>query len=105
MIHTAFFLTHWFHFFYDGKPWYSGQVWGNVFVIAIVAPLGYMWSKTKFWPLNSIRHGINHLHDTVGTLQRHQHEHNKWVALHIARMHEAQTGKPADPHPHFGDLS
>jgi hypothetical protein len=33
-----------------------------------------------------------------------QREHNEWVARHVARIHEAQTGSPADPHPHFPSI-
>lgn len=91
-------MTSFLHFFYLGHPWYAGQVYGNVFVVVIAAPLGWLWSRTKFWPLRPIHHGLQRLE----AHQQRQHEHNAWMAQQIARMHEHVTGTPADPHPHHG---
>jgi hypothetical protein len=88
------------HFFYLGHPWYSGQVWGNVFVIAIVAPLGWVWARTKFWPLRPLQHGLKRLE----AHHARAHEHNEWAARQIARMHLEVTGQPADQHPHHPDI-
>jgi hypothetical protein len=62
---AAVFFSHFFHYFYvpTSGPWYAGNVWGNVFVIAIVAPLGWLWAKSKFWPLIPIQKGIHGLHE------------------------------------------
>ena len=78
----AAFLSHWFHYFYipAGEPWYHGNVWGNLFVVAVIFPLGWLWSRTKFWPLRPLRHGIEGLHAKVDAFRKeHQEAH---VALH-----------------------
>lgn len=33
--------------------------------------------------------------------QQRQHEHNEWVARHVAETFRQTTGKDPDPHPHF----
>lgn len=58
---SVFFL-HFLQSMYAGSPWYVGQVWGNVFVVAIVGPLGWLWAKTKFWPLAPIKAHLEALH-------------------------------------------
>lgn len=80
---ATFFLAHFLHFFYfpNGQPWYTGAVWSNVFVIAVLAPLGYMWSKTKYWPLNAIHSKLDSLfkrHDAhTEHLEQILREHKK----------------------------
>ena len=98
----AIFLSHWFHFFYvpAGEPWYHGNVWGNVFVIAVVAPLGWVWSKTRFWPLRPVQHGLRHLHEKFDEHRAKQAEHNEWMARHVKALHEKHVG-PVEDHPHF----
>ena len=93
-------MTNFVHFFYLGKPWYTGNAWGNVFVLAILIPGGWLWSRTKFWPLRPVRRALVRLE----AHHARQHEHNLWAARQIARMHEHVTGQPADQHPHHPDI-
>jgi|ERR1700677_676288 len=100
---SAFFLSHFIEFFYTGvghEPWWHAAVWGNVFVIFVVAPLGWLWSKTKFWPIKPIKEGITALHEKLDDHHKRQDEHNEWMAKHIAALHREHIGEP-DPHPHF----
>ena len=99
----AFFLSHWFHFFYvpAGEPWYHGNVWGNAMVILVLAPLGWLWSKTKFWPLRPIKHGIQGLHEKLDAHHKRVEAHNEWMAKTHAAIHREITGKEPPPHPHF----
>jgi hypothetical protein len=57
-------LWHYFYVPLHG-PWYTGNVWGNVFVIAVVAPAAWLWSRTKFWPLRPAQHALAHIKHTV----------------------------------------
>jgi hypothetical protein len=110
---TATIFIHFFHYFYvpSTGPWYAGNVWGNVFVIIVVAPLGWLWSKTRFWPMRPAEHLIKGLHTKIDNHIASQKEHNKkqeahneWVAKHVAEQHKTITGKDASPHPHFKDI-
>jgi hypothetical protein len=87
----AFFLAHWFHFFYvpTGEPWYHGNVWGNAMVILVLAPLGWLWSKTKFWPIRPVTKGIEHLH---AKLDAHHKELHARLDAH-EEMHRAHAEK------------
>ncbi len=98
------FITHfWQYFYFPAKgPWYAGSVWGNVFVAAIIFPLGYIWSKLKWWPLKPMEHLTKGLHTKLdGHIQR-QHEHNELIQKHAEHQtklteemhHLAYTGKP-----------
>ena len=49
------FLGNFLHFFFGGHPWYQGAVWGNVVAIIPCGIIGWLWSKTKFWPLNHLK--------------------------------------------------
>ena len=96
----AAFFSHWFHTFYvpSSGPWYGGQVWGNVFVVAVIAPLGWLWSRTRFFPLRPIQHGLTALH---AQLDAH-HAHNRWMAQAMRELHLKTDGEPpAEQHPHF----
>ncbi len=88
---TGTLVSNWFHYFYipSHGAWYTGNVWGNLFVIAIVAPLGWLWSKTKFWPLRPIGHAIEHLH-------RKLDEHGAHLA--VIRAHAEHQTKLAQDH-------
>src|ERR1700741_775684 len=63
-------FTHAFQYFYVPAhgPFYEGNVWGNAFVILVLAPLGFVWSKMKFWPLKGLEADVQELH-------RLHHEH------------------------------
>jgi hypothetical protein len=54
--HILHSILLWFHTEYlpVGQPFYMGQVWGNVFVVFVAAPLAFIWAKTKYWPLHII---------------------------------------------------
>jgi hypothetical protein len=60
----AFFASHFLQYNYapPGHSFWEGAVWPNVVVITIVAPLGWLWSKTRFWPLRPIKHALHGLH-------------------------------------------
>lgn len=57
-------LLHFWHTMYvpSAGPFYDGQVWGNVFVVAVLAPLGWLWSRTKFWPLRPLHRQLERVH-------------------------------------------
>ena len=42
-------MGHWFqyNFLPSNEPWYHGSIWPNVFVILVVAPLGWLWLRAK----------------------------------------------------------
>src|ERR1700722_6427464 len=89
---AVLFFTHFFHYFYIPAtgPWYAGSIWGNVFVIAVVAPLGWLWSKTKFWPIRPITHSLQHLHTKLDEHRTEMAEHRKRIDAHnewTARLH------------------
>ena len=92
----------WLKFFYD---WPNGAIWGNVVVVSVLVPLGWVWSKTKFWPLRPIKHALHGLHtklDAHGELLKVEHqraeEHRIWQ--HQAHIAE-RRGEPIPPHPRF----
>ena len=70
-------MIHFLHYFYvpSTGPWYTGNVWGNVFVIAVVAPLGWLWSKTRFWPMRPLEHAIHHVHERLDEHASHHEAH------------------------------
>jgi hypothetical protein len=96
-------VIHLLEFFYAPRtgPWWNGAIWGNVFVIPVAAALAYGWSRTKFWPLRPIRHGIEGLHRKVDAHHARAEAHAQWMARTQAAMHEHVTGHPAPTHPHF----
>jgi hypothetical protein len=96
-------FTHWFNYFYvpASGPWYAGNVWGNVFVVAVLAPLGYLWSKTKYWPLGPIKKGVTSIHIHLLNHIEESRQHREWSAKHLAEIYEKHMKTPADKHPHF----
>jgi hypothetical protein len=95
------FFIHFFHFFYDpsGAPWYQGAVWSNVFVILVLAPLGYLWSKTKFWPLNLVHKKLDSLHvkhDAHAEQLRLLHEKHDQLLKEVGRLHRRMDHAPFD---------
>lgn len=104
----AFFLTHWFEYFYvpgSHEVWYHGNIWGNVFVIAVVAPLGYLWAKSKFWPLNLIHAKLDKIHEKVGASIEHHKRTNMMLEevhhfMHTGEEHPRVTARrDAGEHP------
>jgi hypothetical protein len=73
----AVFLTHWFHFYFWGGPspvpvniWYERGVWGNVFAVLPLAPIGvaagiagYIWHKRIIARLHRRIDGLAAAHD------------------------------------------
>ncbi len=90
---SVVFFWHWLQFNYTGgpgEPFYRAATWPNVFVIAIVAPLGYLWSKTKFWPLRPLKHVLSHVVHASRMIEEIHHlahtgeEHPRVAARRIA---------------------
>ena len=48
-------MWHWFHYNFlpSNEPWYHGAIWPNVFVILVVAPLGWLWLRSKHLALTT----------------------------------------------------
>jgi hypothetical protein len=63
----------------SGGPWWAGNVYGNVFVIPIVAVLGFIWSRSHWWPLRPIHSALRGLHEKADETHRKLDEH---AALH-----------------------
>ena len=88
---AIFFLSHWFHFLFWGSPWYTGAIWSNIFVVFVAAPLGYLWSKTKFWPLKYLERSHQELHDKIDELHRKhdiQQAHTEHLIQRIDDLHK-----------------
>jgi hypothetical protein len=102
---AVFFFTHFFHFFYGepGEPWYHAAVWGNIVAVTILAPCGYIWAKSKFWPLNLIHAKLNeslahHRHlvlmaEEMHTLMHTGNEHPRVTARREAGEHPTPKGE------------
>lgn len=77
----ALFLTHFWHYMYapHGEPWYRAAVWPNLVVVSVLAPLGWLWAKTRWWPLRPIHSALRGLHEKADETHRKLDEH---AALH-----------------------
>lgn len=77
----TFFLTHWLQYNYwpQGQPFYMGADWPNAFILLVLGPAGWVWSRTKFWPLRPLKH----------LLVEHRRTHQLIEEIH----HLAHTGK------------
>jgi hypothetical protein len=82
-------------FFYG---WYHGAIWSNVLVIPVVAVLGIVWAKTRFWPLRPIQHGLRTLHTKLDAHRTEAREHEEWTVHAIHALHHDE---PLPDHPHF----
>lgn len=100
MIHSL--LAFW-HAMYVPRtgPFYDGQVWGNVFVIAVLAPAGWVWSRTKFWPLGPLHRQFERLHAkldahhaAVRDLHARHDAHAEQLAKLAARLDEVHAKLP-----------
>jgi hypothetical protein len=87
----AFFLTHWFQYNYlpHGEAWYRAADWPNAMIGLVLVPLGWLWSKTKFWPIRPVTKGIEHLH---AKLDQHHKELHARLDAH-EEMHRAHAEK------------
>jgi hypothetical protein len=83
---ATFFLAHWFFFFFVGKPWYLAAIWGNVFCILVLAPLGWIWSKTKFFPLRPLNESVRLLHKKVDQSIAHHEAHAQQLQEHGEKL-------------------
>jgi hypothetical protein len=97
-------FTHWLQFFFVGKPWYVAAIWGNIFCVIVAAPLAWLWSKTKFWPLrplNAAVHGLHEKFDAHHTQVVAEHtrrqEHDRWTHDALLAVHRGEA-PPAHPH-------
>lgn len=80
---------HFLHVMFLGHPWYMAAIWGNVFVIVVLGPLGWLWSRTKLWPLNKVHKRIDELH------ARHDELRDLLTNQDKALIHTSQVGKVA----------
>ncbi len=83
-------MAQFLHFFFaqPGQPWYQAAVWGNVVAIVPCGIVGWVWSRTRFWPLRPVRHALEKIHD-----------HHEWHARQTKRLLE-HHGVQVDAHPH-----
>jgi biopolymer transport protein ExbB/TolQ len=91
LLTAAFFLMPLIKFFFLGHPWYVAAVWGNVFVIVVLVPLGWLWSRAKFWPLRPLENRVEHLHDKVDGLHAKHDAHAEQLeklAQHLEALHK-----------------
>lgn len=89
----------WFQTEYIPKsgPFYDGQTWGNVFVAPVAFALGWLWTKSKFWPLRPLEHGLAKTHEVLTTVHEHVTTmHKKHDDLH--EKHDALTQRVEELH-------
>lgn len=91
-------MIHFLHYFYvpSTGPWYTGNVWGNVFVGPVVLAIGYAWSKTKFWPLRPAQHALAHVKHLVVMTEELHHFHATGE-LHPRVQARIDAGEPPTP--------
>lgn len=71
------FLHFWHTMYWPvSGPWYDGAIWGNVFVVPVAAVLGWLWARTKFWPLKPIERHVHNLHAKVDAIHARHDEHD-----------------------------
>jgi hypothetical protein len=102
LINALISLAPFWHSMYWGHPWYTGQVWGNIFVVFIAAPVGWvlgkLWSRSKYWPLKPLERAVEALHVKHDAHAKHLDElHAKIDALHavVTSVH-GQEDPPGD---------
>lgn len=80
-MNSSTLFLHWFQYFYVPAhgPFWTGNVWGNVFVDVVIVPLAWLWSRAQ---------------------RGERREHERWVAKHVAEMYKETTGREPDVHPH-----
>lgn len=86
MLSIWHYIVQWFQFNYvpsNGHPFYTGATWANVFVGPIVIAIGWLWSKSKYWPLKPLEHAVHRLHE------RHDDhdEHLQVIIDHLEHLH------------------
>lgn len=87
------YIVHWFQFNYvpgSGHPFYTGATWGNIFVTPLVIIFGWVWSKTKFWPLKPLEHAVKKAHEKLDSAHEKLdslHEKHDALAAHVDDLH------------------
>lgn len=98
LLHFAFSLLPFLHSMYWGHPWYTGQIWGNIFVVIVAGPLGWAWSRTKFWPFRPLRVALTRVHSRIDELHDKHDAHADLIRdLHrkVDELHElVDTPRP-----------
>jgi hypothetical protein len=63
------YFSQWLQYNYvpRGRPFYEGADWPNAFILLVLVPAGFLWSKTRFWPLNLLHAKLDQ------ALAHHQH--------------------------------
>lgn len=101
MLHDILlFFQHFLAFNYapPGQPFYTGADWPNAFVLLILGPAGYAWSKTKLWPLNKVHVAIVGAETAIKDVHFLQR-----VAVAHHRDHKAQIDKLSASHDQLHD--
>lgn len=86
-------LVHWWHLYFDPaeKPWYEGQIWGNVFAVLPLAVLGFI----GYW----VHKFITKEHEDIDArLERHHDEHSKHLKAILDALDPDTEGGIADVH-------
>lgn len=63
-----------------------GNVWGNAMVLLVLGPLGWVWAKTKFWPLRPIHSALHGLHRKADETHCKLEEHAVLHAEHAESL-------------------
>ena len=89
-------MLHFLRFFFDeaGAPWYRAAVWGNVVAVVPCGIIGFLWSKTRFWPLNLLHAKLDeavahHRHTTMLLEEVHHLMHTGQEHPRVAARREA----------------
>ena len=85
-----------------GQPWYAGATWPNVFVGPTIIVVGWLWSRTRFWPLRPLNHAVAHLkHVVTMTEELHYLAHTGEYHPRVkARVAAGEPHTPEAPHAH-----
>lgn len=79
-------MIHFLEYMFWGKPWYIAAIWGNIFVGFVAVPLGWIWSKTKYWPWKQVEAEVERLHkkhhEIEDSLAALHEKHDKLIAQH-----------------------
>jgi hypothetical protein len=89
----AFFLTHFWRFFFapHGAPFYTGNVWGNVVAVVPCGILAFLWARSS----KAATHALLRQHHAEAMEQREAHELAA-EKRHVALLESHK--KIADPH-------
>jgi hypothetical protein len=93
----AFFLTHFWQFFFapPAGPWYTGNVYGNVVAVVPCGVLAWLWARSS----KAATHALLRQHHAEAMEQREAHElaaEKRHVAL--LESHKAITDSHVELH-------